>query len=350
MGVIIVSDINNEINIETTNETVNDTKKEDQNSPVLKKKMTQQEWKQIALKRNQLAILNKKTPFIIKEAYKTARTNIIFSVAGSDNKECKTIVITSSGSGEGKTTSTLNLAITFALTGAKVLVIDADMRRPRAHQYLGIVKDNGLSTVLSKQKTFEEVVYRNERDGLDVLTSGSIPPNPAELLGSEAMQKLLEKLKFEYDYIFVDTPPISIVTDASAISKFASGIILVVREGITNHENVSHSINLLKLANVKLLGFFVNDIDITNSGYGSYGKSYGRRYGTSRYSRYSYKRYSSSYGYEKYGYNYNYNGYSYNYAYRYSYGDKPSKNPVYTQSIHDGNKPEPVNQENNQKE
>ena len=309
--------------------------------------MTQQEWKQLSLKRNQMAIINKKTPFIVKEAYKTARTNIIFSVSGSDNKECKTIIVTSSGSGEGKTTSTLNLAITFALTGAKVLIIDGDMRKPRTHQYLGIVKDNGLSTVLSKQKTFEEVVYRNERDGLDVLTSGSIPPNPAELLGSEAMQKLLEKLKLEYDYIFIDTPPVSIVTDAAAISKFSSGVVLVVREGITNHESVSHSINLLKLANVKILGFFVNDIDITNSGYGSYGKSYGRRYGISRYSRYSYKRYSDGkYGYSRYGYS----NYGHDYAYRYSYGEKPSKNPVYTEAVHETNNTASVHQENEQKE
>ncbi len=327
----------------------NETKKETKNKPAMKKKMTQHEWNQLSLKRNQMAILNKKTPFIVREAYKTARTNIIFSVSGSDNKECKTIIVTSSGSGEGKTTSTLNLAITFALTGAKVLIIDGDMRKPRAHQYLGIVKDNGLSTVLSKQKTFEEVVYRNQRDGLDILTSGSIPPNPAELLGSEAMQKLLEKLKLEYDYIFIDTPPVSIVTDAAAISKFSSGVVVVVREGITNHESVSHSINLLKLANVKILGFFVNDIDITNSGYGSYGKSYGRRYGISRYSRYSYRRYSDGkYGYGGYG---GYGGnYSYNYAYRYSYGEKPSKNPVYTEAVHEDNNTEAVHQENEQKE
>ncbi len=345
----INNEINNETNIEINNETTNEEKKENQNSPVVKKKMTQQEWKQIALKRNQMAILNKKTPFIIREAYKTARTNIIFSVSGSESKECKTIIITSSTSGEGKTTSTINLAITFALTGARVLLIDGDMRKPRAHQYLGLIKDNGLSTVLSKQKTFEEVVYRDERDGLDVLTSGSIPPNPAELLGSEAMQHLLEKLKLQYDYIFVDTPPVSIVTDAATISKFSSGVVLVVREGITNHESVSHSINLLKLANVKLLGFFVNDIDITNSGYGSYGKSYGKRYGLSRYSRYSYKRYSS-YDNGKYGYGgYSYDNYSYNYAYRYSYGDKPSRNTVYTESVHKKNT-ESVSQENEQKE
>ncbi len=328
----------------------NETKTEKQAKIAAKKKMTQQEWKQLSLKRNQLAILNKKTPFIIKEAYKTARTNLIFSVSGSDNKECKVIIVTSSSAGEGKTTSTLNLAITFALTGAKILFIDGDMRKPRAHQYLGIVKENGLSTVLSKQKTFDEVVYRNARDGLDVLTSGSIPPNPAELLGSEAMQKLLEKLKLEYDYIFIDTPPVSIVTDAATISKFASGAVLVVREGITNHESVSHSINLLKLANVKILGFFVNDIDIASAGYGSYGKAYGRRYGMSRYSHYSYKRYSSSYGGGRYGYADGYSNYSYNYAYRYSYGEKPSKNPVYTEAVHEDNNTAPAQQENEQKE
>lgn len=297
---------------------------------VFGKKMTRQEWKQYSLKRNQMAILNKKTPFVIREAYKTARTNIIFAVSGTDNKECKTIIVTSSNTSEGKTTSSLNLAITFSQTGARVLIIDGDMRKPRVHQYMGLVKDNGLSTVLSKQKTFDEVVFRNVRDGLDLLASGAIPPNPAELLGSEAMENLLSELKSQYDYIFIDTPPVSLVTDAATISRFSSGAILVVREGITNHESVSHSINLLKLAKVKILGFFVNDIDLTSMGYSSYSKSYGSRFG--RYGRASYRNYNSS----QYDYNRGYDmSYGAQYAYHYSYGEKPSKNKAYTESLHD---------------
>lgn len=274
------------------------------------KKMTKQEWHQVSLKRNQMAILNKKTPFIIREAYKTARTNIIFSVSGSGSDECKVIALTSANPGEGKTTSALNLAITFAQTGAKVIIIDGDLRKPRIHQYLGVVKTNGLSTILSNQKTFEEVVFRDIRDGLDCLAAGSIPPNPAELLASDAMKNLLELLKSQYDYIFIDTPPVTVVTDAAALSTNVNGIVLVVREGYTNHESVEHALNLLRIAKAKVLGFFVNDIDPSTANYGAYRKTYGYRYGY---------RYGYSY---KYNYNYGYN-YSYGKNYAYHYGDKP---------------------------
>ena len=282
------------------------------------KKITRQEWQQMSLKRNQMAILNKDTPFIIKEAYKAARTNIVFSVAGSSNEDCKTIVLTSANAGEGKTTTSLNLAITFAQIGAKVLIIDGDLRKPRLHQYLGISRTNGLSTVLSNQKTFEESVYRDVRDGLDCLTAGSIPPNPAELLASEAMQNLLERLKTQYDYIFVDTPPITVVTDAVALSTHVTGIVLVVREGYTDHGSIEHSLTLLKFAKAKVLGFFANDTDPTSANYGTYRKTYSRRYGY---------KYGNKYGY-KYG---NYSNYGYQYTY--SYGHTPLDDEIHSSDV-----------------
>ena len=243
------------------------------------------------LKKSQEAILNKKTPFIIQEAYRTARTNIIFSLADSSEK-CKVLCITSSNAGEGKTTTSLNLAITFAQTGSKVLLIDADLRKPRIHQYLGVVKSDGLTTVLSKQKEFEEVVYHNLRPGLDCMTSGSIPPNPAELLGSESMEKLLDKLKLQYDYILIDTPPVTVVTDAVALSGYVSGIMLIVREGFTNYESIDQALSLLNIAKAKLIGFFINDIDAMSMNYGSYRSGYGKGYKT---------KYDNGYGY---GYSY----------------------------------------------
>ena len=243
------------------------------------------------LKKSQEAILNKKTPFVIQEAYRTARTNIIFSLADSSEK-CKVLCITSSNAGEGKTTTSLNLAITFAQTGSKVLLIDADLRKPRIHQYLGVVKSDGLTTVLSKQKEFEEVVYHNLRPGLDCMTSGSIPPNPAELLGSEAMEKLLDKLKLQYDYILIDTPPVTVVTDAVALSGYVSGIMLIVREGFTNYESIDQALSLLNIAKAKLIGFFINDIDAMSMNYGSYRSGYGKGYKT---------KYDNGYGY---GYSY----------------------------------------------
>ena len=243
------------------------------------------------LKKSQEAILNKKTPFVIQESYRTARTNIIFSHADS-SENCKVLCITSSNAGEGKTTTSLNLAITFAQTGSKVLLIDADLRKPRIHQYLGVVKSDGLTTVLSKQKEFEDVVYHNLRPGLDCMTSGSIPPNPAELLGSESMEKLLDKLKLQYDYILIDTPPVTVVTDAVALSGYVSGIMLIVREGFTNYESIDQALSLLNIAKAKLIGFFINDIDAMSMNYGSYRSGYGKGYKT---------KYDNGYGY---GYSY----------------------------------------------
>ena len=243
------------------------------------------------LKKSQEAILNKKSPFIIQEAYRTARTNIIFSLADS-NEKCKVLCITSANAGEGKPTTALNLAITFAQTGSKVLLIDADLRKPRIHQYLGVVKSDGLTTVLSKQKEFEDVVYHNLRPGLDCITSGSIPPNPAELLGSESMEKLLDKLKIQYDYILIDTPPVTVVTDAVALSGYVSGIMLVVREGFTNYESIDQALSLLNIAKAKIIGFFINDIDAMSMNYGSYRSGYGKGYKS---------KYDNGYGY---GYSY----------------------------------------------
>lgn len=268
------------------------------------KKSDKSSERQQRLKQSQEAILNRKTPFVVQEAYRTARTNIMFSLAGSGDK-CKKLCVTSANAGEGKTTSTLNLAITFAQTGSKVLLIDCDLRKPRIHQYLGVVKTDGLTTILSKQKRYEDVVYHNLRPGLDCITSGSIPPNPAELLSSENMKELLDDLSLIYDYILLDTPPINVVTDAVALSRYASGVMIVVREGYTNHESIENALKLLKIAKAKVLGFFVNDVDTAAMGYGPYRNSYGKSY------RYRYK----------YGYRYNYKyGYKYNYNYGYGYG------------------------------
>ncbi|MGN0163650.1 MAG: CpsD/CapB family tyrosine-protein kinase [Candidatus Ornithomonoglobus sp.] len=263
-----------------------------------RKKTEQVDERQQRLKQSQEAILNRKTPFIVQEAYRTARTNIMFSLAGTEDS-CKLLCVTSANAGEGKTTTTLNLAITFAQTGSRVLLIDCDLRKPRIHQYLGVVKTDGLTTILSKQKEFEDVVYHNLRPGLDCLTSGSIPPNPAELLASDAMESLIKKLSGMYDYILLDTPPVTVVTDAVALSRLVTGVMLIVREGYTNHESIAQALKLLNIAEAKVLGFFVNDVDAMSINYGAYRSAYGRNY-----------RYKNGYGRYGYGYGYGY-GYSY---------------------------------------
>ena len=253
------------------------------------KNKSKQEVNIASLKSNQQAILDKDTPFVIQEAYKTTRTNIIFAVSGSTEKRCKLIAFTSANPNEGKSTTCINLGITFAQTGVKVLIIDCDLRNPKSHQYLGVTKTNGLSTILSKQCTFDEAVYHDIRPSLDLIASGSIPPNPAELLSSDAMGQLLDEISGRYDYIFFDTPPATVVTDAVALSKFLDGIVLVVREGYTNHESLEHAISLLKLAHAKILGFFVNDVDPNNVNYGVYQRGYGRSRGYKYNYRYSYR-------------------------------------------------------------
>lgn len=241
------------------------------------------------------AILNDKTPFVITEAYKSTRTNIMFSVSG-DKNGCKRIIVTSATPGDGKTTTCLNTAITFAQTGARVIIIDCDLRKPRIHKYLGLDKKNGLSSVLSGFITIDEAVNKNVRGTLDCITSGPIPPNPAELLSSEMMQELLDKLSEQYDYIFLDTPPVTVVTDACTMSKFVSGVVLVVRQNYTQHQGVADAVEALKFANAKILGFILNDSQTAVGGYGTY----------------------------KAGYKYKYN-YKYKYRYEYQYGDKVQK-------------------------
>ena len=162
---------------------------------------------------------------------------------------------------------------------------------------------------------FEDAAFKDIRTGMDLLTSGSIPPNPAELLSSLAMGDLIETLKRKYDYIFIDTPPVTVVTDAAALSKYVDGLVMIVREGYTNHESIEHAINLLNIAEAKVLGFFVNDVEAAGGGYSGYrSKGYG--------------------GYGK-GYKYNYR-YNYKYNYRYGgreYGEKAEMSPEQTNAV-----------------
>lgn len=265
-------------------------------------------------------ILTDKTTFAITEAYKTARTNIMFALAGIDR--CKKIIFTSAEPGEGKTTTVLNICITFAQMDAKVLLIDCDLRKPRIHRYLGIEKNEGLSDVLAGMITAEQAIKHNDEYNIDCITAGQIPPNPVELLSSDAMEELFEKLSENYDYIFIDSPPVTVVTDAASMAKKVDGYIILVRHNYSIHELLEKTRQSLNFAEAKILGYIINDIKaMPGIGYSKYG-AYGTRY---KY-RYRY-RYGYKYGY-KYGYNYGY-GYGYQYADRrdnrysdeYVYGD-----------------------------
>lgn len=229
-------------------------------------------------KNNRGNILDSKTSFHVMEAYKAARTNIMFSLAGDNS--CKKIVITGSMAGEGKTTTCINTAIAFSQIDARVLVIDADLRRPRVHEYLDLENSMGLSNVLGGFVDLDDVIITNTDKGFHCITAGHIPPNPAELLASKKMEEILEELSKRYDYIFLDTPPVTVVTEAAVIAKFATGVILVARQKHTTHDSIASAISNLEFADIKILGFILNDAEVANYSYrkGRYGYySYGRK-------------------------------------------------------------------------
>lgn len=242
-------------------------------------------------------ILNSESDFYTVETYKSIRTNIMFSIPKSETG--KVIVVTSSAPGEGKTTTSINLAITFALMGAKVALVDCDLRKARVHRYLQIDRADGVSNVLCGFTTLEKAIHKNVRENLDVLTAGEIPPNPAELLETEAFAALVEELKSKYDYVFIDTPPLSVVTDASVAMKQSTGVVVVVRENSTTYDLLDSTMESIRKTEVKILGFVMVGCEGSHGKYGYYRKgSYGNKYG------YKYKydyRYADDEEHEKNG-------------------------------------------------
>lgn len=261
-----------------------------------------------AISRRVKTLLNEESDFYVREAYNAARTNIIYSLGGE--KGCKKILITSASPSEGKTTTCLNTAITFAQTEAKVLIIDADLRKPRIHRHLSIERANGLSDYLCGLVSLDKIIKHCEKQNMDCITSGEIPPRPAELLSSTEMGNLLDELSKRYDYIFIDTPPVTVVTEAAAMAKFVSGVILVVRQNSTIHELIKRAKTNLELANANFLGYILNDVDELSFSNGPYNR-YGYR---------SARKKGYGYGYGGYG-----NGYGYGPDGGYGYGYKESK-------------------------
>lgn len=211
--------------------------------------------------RSRIFILSDKTPFIITEAYNTARTNLVFSLSTSTNK---TVTVTSYSPAEGKTTTAVNLAITMASTDSKVLLIDSDMRKPFIHTLLRLKKNIGLSTILSGMCPISQGINKNVRPNLDVIVAGPIPPNPSELISSPNTKKFLEILSNTYDYIIIDTPPIGVVTDSMLYNEYVAGSLLVIREGWTRHPDIVRAMQKIKLANGNPLGFIKNGCNANN--------------------------------------------------------------------------------------
>lgn len=205
----------------------------------------------------------------ISESYRTLRTNIKFS---SVDKDIKVIVVTSSGPGEGKSTTASNLAVVMAQAGNKTVIIDCDQRKPRLHKVFNLSNERGISDILAKEIKFEDALQDTGVKDLTIITSGTKPPNPAELLASGAMKEFLEFLKDKYDSIIIDTPPIVAVTDAQLLSRHADGCILVVASQQADRDAAMKAKELLEKVDANILGVVLNKVDGSHKGY--YGAYY----------------------------------------------------------------------------
>ena len=201
---------------------------------------------------------------IVSEQFKTIRTNINFSMP---DKDISTLLITSSTPGEGKSTNSANIAVVFAQSGKKVLLIDSDMRKPTAHHTFAVKNAIGLSDLLTRQHTLEEVLQKTTIERLDLITSGPIPPNPAELLASKTMDQLIDVFKDKYDLVIFDAPPVLSVTDAQILSNKCEGVILVVNTGKTEKDNVLKAKNMLESSKANMLGVIMNNFKLEKDHY-----------------------------------------------------------------------------------
>lgn len=200
--------------------------------------------------------MNPDMKFKVSEAYKMARTNLAFSLV---KKGCKKIAFTSPFVGEGKSTTSVNIAITLAQqVNTKVLLIDCDLRKPKVNRFFHLQTSPGLTSYLGGMKDMESIIRHTDDPNLDLITSGVIVPNPSELLAGNEMKKLIEEMESKYDYIIFDTPPVNVVVDALSLAGFADGYVIVVKEGSTLKPELRHAVITLEHAKVKILGIILN--------------------------------------------------------------------------------------------
>ena len=225
-------------------------------------------------------ITDENIPFNVVEGYKSIRSNIVFALGTAQSK---TIVVSSAAPHEGKSTTAANVALAFSQISARVLLIDADMRKPVLHRVFVADNSAGLSTLIISLSTIEDSIRRHVMGNLDLLPSGPLPPNPSELLASEQFRNLLENLSKRYDYIIIDTPPMNVVSDA-IVMRGVGGVMLVARYAQATYEEIGKAMRKIALSGANMLGFALNDVERRPSGYYRYG-----RYGYYGYG-YSYSR------------------------------------------------------------
>lgn len=220
-------------------------------------------------------LLSDKSSFATREAYKSLRTNVLFSLPGS---ESKCIGIVSANRGEGKSTIAINLGISFAQANKKVIVVDCDMRLPTISSKTGMNPKPGLSNYLAGSDIQEgNLIQHSAEHGIDILVAGEIPPDPTTLLGSQQMNKLIALLKDYYDYVILDFPPVTVVTDAVIVTSLVDGYLVVVRHNVSEFQKVKNAFRQLNFSDAKILGVVYN-------GKGGNAKYYNRR---NRYYYYS---------------------------------------------------------------
>lgn len=221
-------------------------------------------------------LLCKKANFAATEAYKLLRTNLLFTIP--DEGRCRVIGVTSAIRSEGKSTTSINLSYVLAETGKRVLLIDGDLRLPSVAKKLGIHGSNGLSEALIKPDFDPSAIRKMTRENWHVLPSGSIPPNPSEMLGSVQMKNFVDRLSESYDFIIVDLPPVNLVSDALVLSSVLDGMVVVVRSNYSEGRELNKCLEALELSTVKLLGVVMNAKTNGRTAYGKYKKRRGNGY------------------------------------------------------------------------
>lgn len=303
--------------------------KKEENDRKLTLKLPQKSRTASLIEEERKYLLTAKSSFYSREAYNTLRTNLNFALAEVEG--CKVVMITSALQSEGKSITAANMAITLAEAGNNVLLMDCDMRRPKLGHLLSLKAKVGLSDILIKPQLITENTIEYCK-GVHVILAGSIPPNPSELLASARMKTLMEKVRVEYDYIVLDTPPVGMVTDAAVLAPQADGVLFVIRSGQSERGPVTQAVEQIEYTNARILGFVMTCVPLekTNYGYSKYRYRKYARYGYRRYGKYGYNSYHH-YGYGRdrgYGYGYdNYDGYGYGGYGGYGYGGygKPSQ-------------------------